>query len=297
MSNHFTALAPAKINIGLEVIGRRDDGYHELVSVLQTISIVDRFEWTEDGLPFTYESPADIPPGSDLVNRALQTATDQRAWSGTLRLSKNIPVSAGLGGGSSNAATALLVADPDTDPDTLHERAARLGSDVPFFLSGGAAIAWGTGTELTFQQGPDCHIVILTPEIAIPSKTATLYGALTMADFSNGQQVEALAGQLAAGEIPRLPPPNAFARALESWEPVHLAREALLRGGAPWVTVSGAGPSLYTMVPDESQAAAIARKIGPEEGQVLVARTVSGNQYAEMARELGRRIRGASRSR
>lgn len=297
MNNRYTALAPAKINIGLEVISRREDGYHELVSVLQTISLADRFEWTDNGQPFTFVSPRGVPPETDLVRRALQSGSDQESWSGTLEVTKNIPVSAGLGGGSSDAATALMIADPDANLAILHERAARLGSDVPFFLEGGTALARGTGTDLTFQEGPDCYIVILTPEIAIPSKTATLYGALTMADFSSGQQVEAIAGQLAAGEIPRTQPPNTFARALESWEPVRLTREALLRAGAPWVTVSGAGPSLYTMVPDESQAAAIARQVRPEEGQVRVARTVSGNQYAEMARELGRRIRSAARPR
>lgn len=297
MSNRYTALAPAKINIGLEVTGRRDDGYHELVSVLQTISIVDRFDWTDNGQPFSLVSPPDIPPETDLVRRALQTAPDQHAWSGSLNVTKHIPISAGLGGGSSDAAIALMIADPDAKPAILHDRAGRLGSDVPFFLSGGTAVARGTGTDLMFQEGPDCFVVILTPEIAIPSKTATLYGALTMADFSSGQQVESIAVQLAAGEIPRQQPPNAFARALESWEPVQKAREALVRAGAPWVTVSGAGPSLYTMVPDESRARDIAGRLGSDEGQVLVAQTVTGIQYAGMARELGRRIRRTSRQR
>lgn len=292
MSETFIALAPAKINIGLEILGRRADGYHEIVSVLQTIEIVDTFHWADNGEPFSLESPTDIPPASDLVRRALETASNRKQWTGTLTVTKQIPMSAGLGGGSTDAATALLIADPDASPDLLHARAARLGSDVPFFLTGGTAIARGTGTDLHSLSGPESYVVILTPNIEIASKTATLYGSLSVADFSDGQQVEQIAGSLAEGEIPRVQPPNAFTRALETRQPVRDAREALLRAGAPWVTVSGAGPSLYTMVQDQSQALAIARRVTPEEGQVFVARTVSGNQYTESARELGRRIHG-----
>lgn len=292
MTGIITVASPAKINIGLEVTQRRDDGYHELVTIMQAISLADVFEWTDTGKPFVYQSPPGIPPEIDLTARALATATDRQSWSGTLRVLKHIPVSAGLGGGSSNAAIALLIADPDADDATMHERASSLGSDVPFFLTGGTAVARGTGTDLTPQSGSGGWVVVLTPDIAIPSKTATLYRSLSVADFSDGKQVEAIANLLATGTIPAEQPPNTFTGALEAFEPVRQAREMLLQAGAPWVTVSGAGPSLYTLVADENQANAIADRIRPEEGKVFLARTVSDTRHADAARELGRRIRG-----
>src|SRR5262245_25790360 len=100
-------LAPAKLNLGLEVVGRRRDGLHDLITILQAVSIFDRLTWTATGRPFEYAGPPGLAREDDLTWRAFQSAADIADWTGRLTLTKGIPVAAGLGGGSSDAALAL----------------------------------------------------------------------------------------------------------------------------------------------------------------------------------------------
>lgn len=290
MTRWHNALAPAKVNIGLEVVGRRDDGYHEVVTILQTVSIFDRFSWRSTGEPLFYRSPQGIHVDTDLVRRAL-ASSGPRFPSGVLRLEKNIPVSAGLGGGSSNAALALRLAHPDSGDDELEDLAAKLGSDVPFFVRGGTALATGTGTTLTPITAPSAWCVIVSPHFAIPSKTQTLYRSLNPNDFTAGQKVREHAVNLERGFLPASAPPNAFERALRGYDAVSRAFAALDEAGAPWVSVSGAGPSVFTMVLDYALAASIAEQVSPANGQIFVARTVPANAHTASIRTMAASIR------
>ena len=157
--------APAKVNLTFEALGRRADGYHEVRTVLHAISLADEIAFAPaDDLRFAVESPdagarssaASAPAGDD--NLVLRAARLLRREAGvkagaTIRLRKRIPVAAGLGGGSSDAATTLRglrrLWGLDLDADALRELAAQLGSDVPFFVTGGAALAEGRGERLT----------------------------------------------------------------------------------------------------------------------------------------------------
>lgn len=176
-------LAPAKINLVLEVMGSRPDGYHEIRTVLQTIDLVDRLEvGPADHLRFTCDDPS-LPAGEEnLVVRAARllaraAGVEARA---ALHLEKTIPFASGLGGGSSDAATALLglaslwgLSPGQVD---LLELAAALGSDVPFFLRGGTALALGRG-ELVFplEDLPPCHLVLARPAAGL--STTEVYHA------------------------------------------------------------------------------------------------------------------------
>ncbi len=273
MRRRLVALAPAKINIGLEIIGRRLDGLHEIVSVLQTISLYDRMAWSPDRHGFRYESPPGIDPASDLARRALMAA-DQRCWRGVLRLQKGIPIAAGLGGGSSDAALALKIAHLDRSDVALAQTAAELGADVPFFVEGGTSLATGTGTDLQPLATTNAWCVVVTPRLAIPNKTRTLYASLAPKDFSDGTAVRQIAEALGAPGAIDTPPPNAFTRHLLAHPQIQAAWSALEQAGAPWVSVSGAGPSLYTLVADYAAAQSIAKRVPAAAGEIFVARTL-----------------------
>ena len=292
MLHPFSAVTPAKVNLGLEVLGRRSDGFHEIRTILQTVSIYDRFVLTPEELPFQYLSPLGIAPESDLVARALASADSTADWTGSLTLEKHIPEAAGLGGGSSDAAFALTLAHPDWLTERIRARAGALGSDVPFFVNGGTALATGTGTDLLPLPTPALWFVILVPDFAIPSKTRTLYAALTEKDFSDGEQVDALADSIRNDAPLQGPFPNAFERALLDYQAIAQTRSALRDAGADNVSVSGAGPALFTVTKRYLDAASILRRLRPESGRAFVARATMADGRQETAHQLARLIRG-----
>jgi 4-diphosphocytidyl-2-C-methyl-D-erythritol kinase len=177
----WTALAPAKINRELRVGGIRPDGYHEIRSRMVSIDLADRLT-AESGeaLEFSCDDPA-VPSGSEnLVVRAAQLLAQDAgiAPRARLMLEKRVPMGGGLGGGSSDAAVALLLLDRlwnlETPPDRLRSLAARLGSDVPFFLSGGEADVSGRGEIVTpVEDGPPADLLLLVPPFSI--STAEVY--------------------------------------------------------------------------------------------------------------------------
>jgi 4-diphosphocytidyl-2-C-methyl-D-erythritol kinase len=285
MREPLFALAPAKINLGFEIVGKRADGFHEIVTILQTVSLFDRLTFWPDDAPFEYTSPPAIDPSIDLVRRALQLAGDMRSWRGRLTLDKQIPEAAGLGGGSSDAAAAIRLAIPRASSVRQVAAATSLGSDVPFFLTGGTALATGTGTTLRALGEVHGWVVLVTPRLLIPSKTHSLYGSLEPEDFTDGAAVIEAAKTLGTGLPLSAPPMNAFSRALMSYEAVRAARDALQRAGAPWASVSGAGPTVFTLVERYADAKNIARRIPNGTGVVTLARTIAAeSQYRNLQR-------------
>jgi 4-diphosphocytidyl-2-C-methyl-D-erythritol kinase len=267
------ALAPAKVNLGLEVVGRRPDGYHEVVTLMQAVSLYDRFVWTETEQPFEYLPPDGVPRDADLVWNVLQRAEDLAAWTGRLQVVKGIPTSAGLGGGSSNAALALRLAHPTANDAALSQRGATIGADVPFFVRGGAALATGTGTQLSPVATPECWFVLVTPEIDIPDKTRTLYSGLMPDDFSDGANVRDIMRMFTDGSGLPARLPNAFTRQLFGYPVIRYAYDRLGQAGASLVSVSGAGPTVYAVTGGHEDAARIAGRLGrfmPEVGAINV---------------------------
>jgi 4-diphosphocytidyl-2-C-methyl-D-erythritol kinase len=254
------APAPAKINLALVVGPGRDDGKHEVLTVLQRVDLADRVA-VVPASSLTVTGFA----GDTLVREALAAlATAAGAgplWAATI--TKRIPVASGLGGGSSDAATALRLANETLDaplaPDELHRLAATLGADVPFFLGDGPQLGRGDGSELEPLDLPqDYWVVLVLPGNAVKSSTASVYAAFDERDGAAGWQErrarleEALAAVRRPRDLAALPP-NDLVRS-------PLADE-LRRLGAFRADVSGAGPVVYGLFHHRRRAEAARRAL------------------------------------
>jgi 4-diphosphocytidyl-2-C-methyl-D-erythritol kinase len=175
--------APAKLNLFLHVLGRRADGYHRLQTVFQFLDFGDElsFERRQDQQLLRVEGPADVPAEQDLVVRAAQAL---RAATGctegvAIRVRKRIPMGAGLGGGSSDAATTLVALNQlwgtDLSMEALAHLGLKLGADVPVFVRGVAAWAEGVGEELTPVTLPEPWYAVIAPDVHVP--TAEIFSA------------------------------------------------------------------------------------------------------------------------
>ncbi|MDD3145921.1 MAG: 4-(cytidine 5'-diphospho)-2-C-methyl-D-erythritol kinase [Candidatus Riflebacteria bacterium] len=167
--------APAKINVGLWVKSKRPDGYHDLASIMQTISLADIItinESTEHGIRITCDHPLVPTDSTNLVHRAATLFLDQMSIvpALTIHIEKKIPVAAGLAGGSTDAAAVLTglarLYDKSLSPADLMKMGSLIGSDVPFVIHGGLAVAEGRGEKLSFHEPPRPPLVVV---IAIPS--------------------------------------------------------------------------------------------------------------------------------
>jgi 4-diphosphocytidyl-2-C-methyl-D-erythritol kinase len=255
-----TLQAYAKVNLTLEVLGERADGYHDVATVLQTVDLSDTLTF-EPASSLTLEGS--LPELATEANLAYQAARLLQAETGQkvgarIRLVKRVPVAAGLGGGSSDAAAALrglnLLWGLGLEVSRLEQLAARLGSDVPFFLYGGTALAEGRGervTPLPMPQGA-LGVVLLNPPMTIPNKTASLYRALPDWAYTGGEATRELVRRLRAGE------PLREEALLNSFEGVMLESfpglmeyywPAFERAGAAEVHLAGTGPTLFTLAP------------------------------------------------
>lgn len=173
--------APAKLNLFLHVTGRRPDGYHELQSVFQLLDYGDllHFRVRNDNLIRRTTDLAGIPEQTDLIVRAarlLQTTTGVNHHLGAdIAIEKKLPIGGGLGGGSSNAATTLIVLNhlwqTGLSRIELMELGLQLGADVPFFLFGENALAEGIGESLTPIQTPKCWYIVIEPNVFVPTRS------------------------------------------------------------------------------------------------------------------------------
>lgn len=289
--------AEAKINLSLEVIGRRADGYHDIVTIFQTIDLADAIEAeAAEGVSLTVDEP-ELDTPTNLATRAataLRKSASIAAGVG-LTLTKRIPTAAGLGGGSADAAATLRVCARlwEVPLSQVRSVARELGADVSFLIDGGTALGEGRGERLTPLATPSAYAVIASPAIRIDSKTARAYGSLQAADFSPGEQTRSLARALDAGDLAALAEaPNAFRRvASEIFPGLDDLERAFAVRGAPWTRLSGSGPSLFTVIADPDRAADIGRRLTGRVRNVTIFVTPVTD------RGLGRRVRfGSGRS-
>jgi 4-diphosphocytidyl-2-C-methyl-D-erythritol kinase len=288
--------ANAKINLTLDVGRLRPDGYHEISSVMQTVDLVDTLDFTAtpEGITVTCTPPGAAPDGpSNLAHQALQSVAD-RAANGpvggiNLHIIKRIPAAAGLGGGSSDAAAALKGANALyglklTDVELI-SLAARLGSDVAFFIRGGAALAQGRGETVSVLPpwgllGKPQWLVLVKPEAGV--STAEIYarcpkeqggGALWTTRFVSAAARGDRDGMLASMN-------NDLEAVTAAVCPqVYDLINRLEQLGAERALMSGSGPTVFGVFPGEEEARTAARRLegGPE--QVFVCRTtMSGKQ-------------------
>ena len=193
--------AAAKVNLALEVLGKRADGYHELATVMQTIDLADRLVLEDaDELALTTTSAQVPADGGNLALRAVAALREAAKVDRGVRivLDKRIPVAAGLGGGSSDAAAVLLglnrLWNLRWSFARLGEVAETLGMDVPFFLKGGVALGTGRGERLTAMTGMPLALVLVNP--GTPLSTAAVYGRMTPPMYSSGARARTMADAL-----------------------------------------------------------------------------------------------------
>ena len=260
----LTILAPAKINLTLEVLGKRPDGFHEIRSVLQAVSLCDRLDF-QSGRQVTFKSDlAGWSAAESLVTRAaslLQTATECSRGA-TIKMVKRIPLVSGLGGDSSDAAGVLRGLNEfwklGLPREKLLELAAQLGSDVAFCLYGGTALAEGRGEVIT-PLPPLAHrwVVLVVPDIPrLPEKTRQLYASLKSSHYTNGRITENFVKALKEGM--EFTPPmlfNTFENvAFDLFPNLKVYQEHLIKLGAPHVHLAGSGPALFALMKNKAQA-------------------------------------------
>ena len=280
------ALAYAKINLSLEVTGKRDDGYHEIKTVMHTIDLADRLTFS----PAERTSlECDQPSLEDEHNLVLRTCRLIQEYTvhqsgAAITLHKNIPMAAGLGGGSSDSAATFKALNAlwgtNLEGSTLDELALRLGSDIPFFLNGACALAQGRGEKLSpLPPVSGIWAVVATPSSEIADKTGRLYSLLGEKDFSNGSATAELAERIRDGGVTvhdiRAAGMNAFERvADQAFSGLDGLAEKFLKAGAGFVRMSGSGPSLFTLTDDEEMGRHLLSRVAGEGVEAHLAKLV-----------------------
>ncbi len=260
----LTVLAPAKLNLTLEVLAKRQDGFHEIRSVIQTVSLYDSLRFQLSRNVEIRSSMSDWIPEESLVSKSailLQEVTGCLKGA-TVEVSKHIPLVAGLGGDSSDAAATLRGLNElwglGLSQGKLLELAVRLGSDVAFFLYGGTALVEGRGEMVTpLPPFPHMWVVLVIPSVPrLPGKTKQLYASLKASHYTDGQITERLVGVLREGKE------FTFSLLFNTFENVAFARssklkvyrEHVVKLGATDVHLAGSGPALFTLIKDRTQA-------------------------------------------
>jgi 4-diphosphocytidyl-2-C-methyl-D-erythritol kinase len=273
----FALRAPAKINLTLEVLARRGDGYHGVRSVIVPLALADEIE-IAPGAHLTFECDDPVLGGEE--NLALRAARAVEAATGRslrtrIALRKRIPARAGLGGGSSDAATILLAAVEGLFGQSLSldalEIARSLGSDVPFFLAQTGALVEGTGERVTALGAlPSWHVVIVKPPVAV--STAEAYRMLDRRERSvrprNDSVSIACASALQRGDfdlVERLLSNDFHDLAMEH-EPIRRAADALREAGAARPLLAGSGSAVFALMREAAQRDAIAERLNLAHG-------------------------------
>ena len=282
--------APAKINLFLDVIRKRDDGYHDLGTLFQTIDAGDTVsaEIREDGrITLCYNEPQNYPLESDLVFKAAKLLQQE---SGTthgadIYLKKIMPLGAGLGGGSADAAATLRLLNQlwklKFKPEKLEEIGAKLGADVPFLVRGGSAFAEGIGEKLTFvkplQLSGEQHLLVATPLDSVPTKDA--YAGVPKSGPDRWESFKAKCKSSGKSAIDYALA-NGFNGFEESVFPKHPLVEEMKnefkRLGATAVLMSGSGASVFGVFGTREQAKAAAEELKPISRYQVVTRFFEG---------------------
>ena len=271
MKETFRREAPAKINLALDILGKRPDGYHALCSIMQTVSLCDSVELAEGGEGFTLSMAGFTPPEGrkTLEQRAAEAffARLGRAMPPlTVAITKRTPAYAGLGGGSADVAALLrLLRDryaPKMEDAALESIGAEVGSDMPFCLRGGTALAEGRGEILTdLPPLPDCWIVLCKPPFPIP--TPMLFARADSVAIRHRPDIPGMRKALENGDLEgvagRLG--NVFEEVLPpECGAVFAIRDALLAAGALGAGMSGSGPTVFGIFREEGLARAAQEK-------------------------------------
>ena len=277
--------APAKINLALDILGRRPDGYHELRMVMQAVSLCDTVTVGEGGSGFTlladgFALPAGKKPLEQQAAEAFFDAVGQPMPPLTVRLKKVTPAYAGLGGGSADVAALLRCLRrryaPEMPVEQLRTIGLTVGSDMPFCVSGGTALAEGRGERLTALPGlPDCWILLCKPDFGIT--TPALFARADGRTPRHRPDIDGMAQALERGNLEGVASRlcNVFEELLpKEYHEVFRVKERILELGALNAAMSGSGPAVFGIFREEAAARTAADTLKRHYFQTYLAKPV-----------------------
>ena len=272
MKDHLDLKAYAKINLGLDVVRKREDGYHEVRMIMQTVNLYDRIEMdrTEDGVIRTETNLPFVPDGEgNLAWRAAKLLLDEKGIKDgvTIKIRKYIPVAAGMAGGSTDAAAVLVgvnrMFDLGFTKKELMERGVKLGADVPYCIMRGTALAEGIGEKLTrLPKVPKCYVLVGKPGINVSTKTA--YENLNLAGIGKHPDIDGMIGDIEKGDLYAMASKmeNVFEPGIIRQYPVIGDIKTLMEEkGALKAVMSGSGPTVFGIFDNRDKMAAAAKSL------------------------------------
>jgi len=251
----FQIKAYGKINLGLDVIGKLPDGYHEVKMVMQTVGIYDEltFEKTESGIEITTDS-AELPTDeSNLIYKAAKLMKEKYHIREGIRihLQKNIPIAAGMAGGSTDAAAAMKGINRlfglDISLLELMEMGVGIGADVPYCVIGGTALAEGIGEKLTpLEMAPECYVLVAKPDINVSTKY--VYEHLDMEGVKEHPDIDGMVEAISVGSLQGIL--DRMGNVLETvtipaYPVIHDLKQRMKELGAVNSLMSGSGPTVF----------------------------------------------------
>lgn len=282
----YTVKAPAKINLALDVLSKRPDGYHNVSMIMQTIALYDTITIKSgfNGIKITSNSTKIPLNESNIAYKAahyLSTKYNVKRGA-SIHIEKRIPVAAGLAGGSTNAAAVLKLLNKAWDlqlsKTELMDAGKRLGADVPFCIQGGTCLAEGLGEKLTaIKSIPDCHILLAKPNVGVSTKE--VYQSLNLDEIKErpdiASMMKAIEQQDLAGICSRMG--NVLETVTTKMHPIILElKQKLLDYGAIGSLMSGSGPTVFGIFSDMSDAYGAYDNIKTLVNEVFVVKTFDG---------------------
>lgn len=278
--------APAKINLVLDILGRRPDGYHEMRMVMQTVSLCDTVTLEETAAGFTLRARGiELPMGKKtLEQRAAEAffrSVGQACPGLRVTLEKRTPAYAGLGGGSADVAALLRLLRqryaPGMPQEALEAVGAEIGSDMPFCIRGGTALAEGRGEVLTDLPAlPACRLAICKPDFDLP--TGPMFARLRFDGERARPDVDGCVRALAGGNLEAVAEHvgNVFEDALEPEErrEIETIKKTLLRHGALAAAMSGSGPAVFGLFAPQAETVGAVEELKRRYAQVFTAEPV-----------------------
>ena len=286
-SEGVTALAYAKVNLTLEVLGRRDDGYHDVATVLQTVSLHDRLTFTPAPEIFLECSIPSLANPDNLAWKAAESLKKAADYRGGARITieKRIPEAMGLGGGSSDAAATLAALNRlwnlGLSAAELENVGRSLGADVPFLVGGGTALGAGIGDRLT-RLRPLARrlLVIVCPPSDVEEKTRRMYGLLDDESYTDGKVTRALVDAIERGAPYRHLLYNAFEPvAFDVFPGLDRVMRDMEDCGAKQVSLSGSGPALFTLVASADEGRSMRERLVRYGRRAFLVETVSASPH------------------
>ncbi len=285
----ISCFAPAKINLTLDVLGKREDGYHALKSVMQAVDLRDTLTFTALDSPEIHIacSAAELNGPDNLVYRAADLLKRYTGFAGGARaeIEKHIPAQGGLGGGSSDGAITILALNRfwnlGLSYETMAHLAAQIGSDTPFFIYGPTAYIEGRGEFVTpLPPLAETWLVLIKPPVQV--STARVFQTLTPDNYTDGSVSDTVAAALRASGIAPLDLPyiNALERGvMQQYPQVADTRRIALELGARHVRMSGSGPTLYTLCATRAEAETLCAALVDRAIMAWAVKTLAAEEY------------------